>query len=288
MMSFSDSDFKYIDMHTHFFPTEIFKAIWTYFEQPAKDGNPQGWEIHYKLSNEKLVEILKSKNIERYTTFNYAHKAGIAEYINKWTYEFVKKNKDAIAFGCISPEDKNCVDEVKKIFNEYNFYGIKLQLLVQNFYPLDERMIKVYDVVLDNDKWINFHVGTAPYKNQYVGYKNFIKFLEKFPNVNVVISHLGMYEFQKFFNLLDSYENLFLDTTMVYIPLDLFKKWHKEIKLPPSELLLSYQDRILFGSDFPNIPYEYEVSTKGLLDLGLPRKFYEDIFYNNAKRILNL
>ena len=287
-MSFSHYDFEYIDMHTHFFPPSIFKAIWNFFEQPDKEGNPQGWTINYKLSNDKLVDFLINKNIKRFTTFNYAHKAGIADYINQWTFDFVKKHNQAIAFGCISPEDKNRVEQVQKIFEEYNFYGIKLQLLVQNFYPYDKRMFKIYKIILDHGKWINFHVGTAPYKNQYVGYKNFIKFLEKYPNINLIISHLGMYEFQKFFDLLDTYENLFLDTTMVYIPLDLFKKWHKEIKLPPSELLLSYQDRILFGSDFPNIPYEYEVSTKGLLDLGLPRKFYEDIFYNNAKSILNL
>ena len=287
-MSFSHYDFEYIDMHTHFFPPSIFKAIWNFFEQSDKDGNSQGWIINYKLSNDKLVDFLTSKNIKKFTTFNYAHKAGIADYINKWTFDFVKKHNQAIAFGCVSPEDKNRVEQVQKIFEEYNFYGIKLQLLVQNFYPYDKRMFKIYKIILDHGKWINFHVGTAPYKNQYVGYKNFIKFLEKYPNVNVIISHLGMYEFQKFFDLLDTYENLFLDTTMVYIPLDLFKRWHKDIKLPGPDLLLSYQDKIFFGSDFPNIPYEYEVSTKGLLDLGLPRKFYEDIFYKNAMRIFNL
>jgi predicted TIM-barrel fold metal-dependent hydrolase len=287
-MSFSHFDFEYIDMHTHFFPPEIFEAIWNFFEEPGKDGNPQGWKINYKYSIDKLVTILKGKNIKKFTTFNYAHKAGVANFINEWTYEFVKKNKDAIAFGCISPEDKNRVEEVQKIFDVYNFYGIKLQLLVQNFYPLDERMFKIYDTILEHGKWINFHVGTAPYKNKYVGYRNFIRFLEKYPDINLIISHLGMYEFQKFFNLLDKYENVFLDTTMVYIPLHLFKKWHKTINLPPSELLLSYPDRIFFGSDFPNIPYDYEISTKGLLDLGLPQKFYEDIFYKNAKRVFNL
>ncbi|GAI80906.1 unnamed protein product, partial [marine sediment metagenome] len=59
-------------------------------------------------------------------------------------------------------------------------------------------------------------------------------------------------------------------------------------KRPKPDVLLSYQDRILFGSDFPNIPYDYENSTKGLLEMGLPRSFYENIFFNNAKRIFKI
>ena len=44
----------------------------------------------------------------------------------------------------------------------------------------------------------------------------------------------------------------------------------------------------LYGSDFPNIPYEYERSTQGLLELDMPRGFYENIFYNNAKKLFNI
>jgi predicted TIM-barrel fold metal-dependent hydrolase len=287
-MTFSHFDFRYIDIHTHFFPPDIFKAIWNYFELPDKVGKPRGWLINYKYSAEKLVEILEGHNVEKYTTLNYAHKAGVADFINEWTNQFVKFNKNAIAFGCVSPEDKDRVKYISKIIDNYNFYGIKLQLLVQNFYPYDERMFDVYDIILDRGKWINFHVGTAPYSNQYVGYKNFIKFIEKYPNMNVIIAHLGTYEFEKFFGLLDEYENIYLDTAMVYINLNLFQKWRKKFELPKPQLLLSYEDRLLYGSDFPNIPYDYEFSTEGLLELELPKKFYENIFYNNAKRLFKL
>lgn len=287
-MTYSHFDFRYIDLHTHFFPPEIFKAIWNFFEQPDKNGKPMGWLIKYKYSTEKLVEILESQNVEKFSTLNYAHKAGVADFINEWTYQFIKKYKNTLAFGCVSPEDKDRVEYIKKIFDNYDFYGIKIQLLVQNFYPFDKRMFNVYDIILDRGKWINFHIGTAPYCNKFVGYKNFTRFIEKYPNMNVIIAHLGTYEFEKFFGLLDKYENIYLDTAMVYINSDLFQKWKNDIELPKPELLLSYEDRLLYGSDFPNIPYDYEYSTKGLLDLDLSKKFYENIFYNNAKRILKL
>jgi hypothetical protein len=73
---------------------------------------------------------------------------------------------------------------------------------------------------------------------------------------------------------------------MIYIPENVFPE--RLLKRPNSEELISYQDRILFGTDFPNIPYDYNLSTKGLLGLDLPKSFYENIFYNNAKSLFNL
>ncbi|TFF88117.1 MAG: amidohydrolase [Promethearchaeota archaeon] len=282
-MPYIVNDFKIIDSHVHFFPSKLFKAIWEFFEVPDKNGTPQGWPVKYKMETEELVQFLKKKNIKNYTTFNYAHKAGVAEFINEWTYKFIKKHKNAIPFGCVSPEDQNRGDYTRKLFDEYEFKGLKLQLLVQNFYPDDERMSPIYNLVIERGKFINFHVGTAPYRNKYVGYSNFIKFLKKFPNIHVIVSHMGGFEYKKFIKLVDQYENLYLDTAMIFIPENIFPE--RKSKLPDKEDIISYSDKILFGSDFPNIPYDYENSVKGLLNLELPKSVYVKIFYENAKRL---
>jgi predicted TIM-barrel fold metal-dependent hydrolase len=73
---------------------------------------------------------------------------------------------------------------------------------------------------------------------------------------------------------------------MIYIPENVFPE--RVVKRPNSEELISYQDRILFGTDFPNIPYEYTLSTKGLLGLDLPKRIYDNLFYNNAKKLFDL
>ena len=285
-MTFSHFDFEYIDVHCHFFPLEIFKAIWDFFEQRDHRGTVKGWQIFYKASPEELVKILEDHNVKAFTTFNYAHKEGIANFINEWTRRFVETHKNAISFGCVWPDDKDKLEYVQKIFDVYNFRGLKVQPLVQNFYPYDERLTKVYDLIVDKGKWYSVHAGTAPYKNQYVGYKHFIKLMEKYPDMNVIVAHLGAFEYKKFFNLLDKHENLYLDTAMIYIPDNIFPE--RTVKRPKPDILVSYQDRILFGSDFPNIPYEYERSTKGLFELNMSHKFYKKIFYENAKRIFKL
>jgi predicted TIM-barrel fold metal-dependent hydrolase len=285
-MTFTHYDFEYIDVHCHFFPSQIFKAIWEFFERIDDEGKLTGWPIYYKMSIEELVDTLEVNNIKFYTGYNYAHKENVAEYINEWMHNFKIKYPNCIPFGCVWPDDKNRVDYIIKIFDVYDFFGIKIQPLVQNFYLDDKRMYKIYDIILERDKWLAVHIGTAPYRNEYVGYNNFLKFLKRYPNMNIIVAHMGAFEYEKFIKLLDRHENLYLDTAMIYIPNNIFPE--REIKRPAPDILLSYQDRILFGSDFPNIPYEYKNSTKGLFEFDLPRNFYEKIFYNNAKRIFKL
>ncbi|MHA1292713.1 MAG: amidohydrolase family protein [Promethearchaeota archaeon] len=282
-MPYSHFDFKYIDIHTHFFPPKIFEAIWKFFEMPDDNGDVKGWPIKYKLQTEELVKFLQNQNVKAFTTLNYAHKKGIAEYLNNWTINFVKRFKNAIPFGCVWPKDENRVEYVKILFEEHNFLGIKVQPLVQNFYLFDKLMDPIYKLIIDYGKWFLVHAGTAPYRNKYVGFKHFIKFYEKYSDMNVIVAHLGAFEYDKFLSLIDKYENIYFDTAMIFIPNNIFRE--RKIKRPKSEDLILYQDRILYGSDFPNIPYDYQFSTKGFLELNLSKNFYENIFYNNSKKL---
>ncbi|MHA1150520.1 MAG: amidohydrolase family protein [Promethearchaeota archaeon] len=285
-MIYTHNDFKYIDIHTHFFPPNIFDAIWKVFEMPDYTGHIRGWSINYKLPINELIELFEEHNVEAFTTLNYAHKRGVAEYFNDWTVKFVKKQKNAIPFGCVHPEDKNRVAYIRELFDTYNFTGIKVQPLVQNFHVADKRMNEIYELIVDKGKWLLVHAGTAPYRNEYVGFKYFKEFINKFPDINVIVAHMGAFEYRKFFKLTESHENLYFDTAMIYIPQNVFRE--RIVRRPDAEELLSYQDRILYGSDFPNIPYEYERSTKGFFKLALPKAFYKKIFYENAKKLFKL
>ncbi|MEW5735409.1 MAG: amidohydrolase family protein, partial [Thermodesulfobacteriota bacterium] len=52
------------------------------------------------------------------------------------------------------------------------------------------------------------------------------------------------------------------------------------------EALLRYQDRILYGSDFPNLIMPRETEIEALLGLNLPESFYRKVFSENARGLL--
>jgi amidohydrolase family protein len=54
-----------------------------------------------------------------------------------------------------------------------------------------------------------------------------------------------------------------------------------------NEDLLRWQDRIVFGSDFPNLPHPYEDEREALWRRELPVAGYRKIFYDNASRLLD-
>jgi predicted TIM-barrel fold metal-dependent hydrolase len=49
--------------------------------------------------------------------------------------------------------------------------------------------------------------------------------------------------------------------------------------------LLELGDRIVFGSDFPNIPYRYSEAIQALIDLDLGDRWLSGVLYRNGRRL---
>ena len=78
--------------------------------------------------------------------------------------------------------------------------------------------------------------------------------LRRHPDLTIVVAHLGAPEYSEFLTLAERYPRVHLDTTMVFT--DFFEK----VAAFPSDLLprlVDLPDRVVLGSDFPNIPYAY-------------------------------
>ena len=63
----------------------------------------------------------------------------------------------------------------------------------------------------------------------------------------------------------------------------------QETPFPPASLprLADAQDRILFGSDFPNIPYPYLHQLESLARLDLGDDWLRAVCHHNATRLLD-
>ena len=87
--------------------------------------------------------------------------------------------------------------------------------------------------------------------------------------------------------LLARYSHLYLDTTMAMSAVGLRKLGYAPD--PAAEkLLIQWQDRILFGSDFPNLPYDYEEERRWAWERDLPLEVCRKIFNANVRRFLGI
>jgi predicted TIM-barrel fold metal-dependent hydrolase len=99
----------------------------------------------------------------------------------------------------------------------------------------------------------------------------------------VIIAHLGAPEYGEFLDLAERYPAVYLDTTMNFT--DFFEHL---VPFPDAmrPRLAAAADRILLGSDFPNIPYPYFRQLQGLARLDLGADWLRAVCHDNALRLL--
>ena len=136
---------------------------------------------------------------------------------------------------------------------------------------------------MENRKWLLIHVGTGPVGNEFTGINHFKKLLKQYPDMRIIVPHMGALEYNEFGALLDDCPNIYLDTAYSFFPHT--KDGFLSSSLG-SEFLEKYQDRILYGSDFPNLIFPREVEIETLLNLNLSQSFYDKIFWKNGWEII--
>lgn len=277
---------KLVDFHTHFFPDRLFEAIWRWFET-------RSWPIHYKKYADDLIACLKKEGVTHAVSLHYPHKKGMARSLNEFAYQLGRKYPGfLIPFGSLHPDDDDKEEILKECFENFGFKGIKIHCHVQKVAPNDRRMEPIYNICGKYKKIILIHCGTGPnFKanpagaygydvTKITGVRLFEKVLQKFPATPFVVPHMGYEEIESFVNLLPHHPYLYLDTTMVlseFFPVDFRKEW-----------LLTYPDRFLFGTDFPNIPHEWKKEKVKIQSLNLGKEVENQIFYTNAAQLLGI
>lgn len=277
---------RLIDFHTHFFPEKLRAALWKWFETHA-------WSIEYKLEIDSAVEFLKQQGVTQCVSLHYPHKEGMTRSLNEFAFHLGEQYQDfVLPFGSVHPDDDEKEKLLRECFEKFNFKGLKIHCHVQKVAPDDPRMDLVYQLSGDYGRIVLIHCGTGPHfkghptkgygydVTKISGVRRFEKVLKKFSQTIFVVPHLGYEEVEGFIGLLKDYPNLHLDTTMAlakYFPVEFKPEW-----------LVENADRLIFGTDFPNIPYPWVRERDNLLAMKLGAEVEAKIFYENAAGLLGL
>jgi predicted TIM-barrel fold metal-dependent hydrolase len=262
-----------VDAHVHLFPDGVFEAVWRWFDQ-------YGWPIRYKLHTPQVVSFLLSRGVHRVVALHYAHKPGMARFLNGYVAEVARAEPRVLGLATVLPGEEGAAEILAEAF-ALGLKGVKLHCHVQCFAPDAPALHEVYAACARAGRPLVMHAGREPASPQYkcdvhalCSAERVERVLEDHPGLKLCVPHLGADEFDAYERLLERYDNLWLDTTMAvanYFPIPL-----------PVRLLHVRPERILYGTDFPNIPYAWDRELKQLLALKLGDEVEAGILGGNA------
>lgn len=268
-----------IDAHVHLLPEGLLEAIRGALHEQA------GWTFDHPTTREGIERELRAAGIERYIALPYAHKPGIAADLNEWVREQAADSDMAIPFATVHGDDD--VERVVREAFAAGARGLKFQCPVQECGPADPRLDPAFELAAEYDRPILFHAGTAPLfeDSPHVGADQFAQFVESYPEVRVCAAHMGTYEVETFIEFAREHKQVFLDTTMALSP-----RSPEFLGFDPAtiatETLVELSDSIMYGTDYPNLPYSYGAERAGLCSRDLPESARRDLFGRTAERFL--
>lgn len=271
-----------IDAHIHLFPERLSDAIRRSLSAETD------WEFSHPTSQSEIEDVLRTAGVAAYVGLPYAHKEGMARELNAWLCERAASSDMLIPFATVHPDDEDSGNIVRDAFDD-GARGLKIHCPVQECRPADSRLEPVLEIAAAYDRPITYHGGTAPmYKeNPYVGADVFTDLVTSYPELRVCCAHMGAYEVEAFLDLARTHENVYLDTTFA-----MSTAAEETMGFDPSTIaddtLIDLSDSIMYGSDFPNIPYPYRDERTGLLARELPPETVRDLFARTAAEYLGL
>lgn len=270
-------DCPVVDCHVHVLPPRLLDAIREWFEAET------AWTIP-PVDTETVVRRI-TRRTDGLVFFPYAHEPGVAASMNEAASRWQQRLDHAVGLGTVHAADDRPGDIARDVF-ELGLQGIKLHCPVQGFPPDDERLDPVYESLVARDAPLVVHASTHPFYrgNPDLGPGPLRRVLERFPRLRVCVPHLGLFETADFLDLADEYRVRF-DTAVA-----LGDATHERIGLRdgelPAERLQEYADRVMFGTDYPIRPLEYETAISSVREVFTDR--YEDVFYRNARQFYGL
>lgn len=268
------------DVHVHFMPPRMQAKVWQQFDTAGPlIGRP--WPIRYRGSDDERVAQLRALGVRRFSALSYAHRRGMAEWLNDWASDFADVVPECLRTATFFPEPGVASYIGKRLAGGVELFKIHVQ--VGAFDVRHPLLDEAWGLVAEVGTPVVLHAGSGPVPGEHTGPAPVAELLARHPRLRLVIAHMGAPEYAEFLDLAERYPRVQLDTTMAFTSF-----FEAEAPFPPAFLprLEALGDRVLLGSDFPSIPYPYAHQLEGLERLGLGDDWLRAVCWENGARLV--
>lgn len=264
----------YIDFHTHAFADAIAERAIAKLEQTVIDSGYEERAVTNGTVSD-LLRRLEEWDIDKALLLPIATKPSQQTSINNWAKEVMCGR--LICFGTVHPEAEDALEELERI-KSLGLKGVKLHPDYQNFFADEERLYPIYSKCAELGLPVIFHAGLDAMCPDCIHCtpEMSARVLEKFPDLTVILAHMGGNECWDDVEKHLVGKNVYLDTAFV--------AGHLSAEQAVRIIRNHSADKILFASDCPWHSSDEERTFVQNLPLSDEEK--EMIFYKNALRLL--
>ncbi len=262
-----------IDVHTHLHPPRLAAAIRRWFAERSS------WQLAHPTAPDQVAAALRAAGVERFVFCSYAHKPGMARELNAW---LARTSRELDGFGLplatVHLDDPDCVTDLRIALDD-GCIGLKIHEDVQQLAVDDRRFDPIYATLKAAGAFVLAHIGPIPWRYDTAdGPGRVAAVLERHTGLRIVIAHMGVPDTLRYFALAERFPGAFVDTTMAFASDDLRTS-------ATASQIESASASIVYGTDYPNIPYAYTAERDALGELRLSTAAARAIFRDNALRL---
>ncbi|MFE4058292.1 amidohydrolase family protein [Streptomyces sp. NPDC059096] len=271
-----------VDVHTHFMPERVLDKVWAYFDAAGPLVGRE-WPITYRHDEAERLALLRAFGVRAFTSMVYPHKPGMARWLNGWAAGFAGRTPGCLRTATLFPEEgvetyvREAVEDGARIF--------KAHVQVGAYDPNDPLLRPAWGLLAEAGVPVVAHCGSGPVPGKHTGPGPVARLLAAHPRLRLVVAHLGMPEYTGFLDLAERYGEVRLDTTVAFTD---FGEGFAPFPVEERARLADLGDRILLGTDFPNMPYPYAHQLEALERLGLGEDWLRAVCHGNGARLFGL
>ncbi len=201
---------------------------------------------------------------------------------NDYVRDFCRGSQRLIPFCGVNHRLRaHPAQELERLITQEGFRGLKLYPTYQHFYTNDRELYPLYAVAQALNIPVMVHTGSSVFRGAKLKYGDPLALDDvavDFPNLKIVMAHSGRgFWYDRAFFLSRLHENVYMEIA----------------GLPPQRLLDYFPelernaDKIIFGSDWPGMPY-IKRNLEMIRKLPLKESTLEKMLGGNAARVLGL
>lgn len=281
-----------IDFHTHTYPSMIANKVVSQLSGPSQVN------AFTDATNEGLVESCRKYGISKCVLLPVVTNPSQTETINNQAITNNESSKYLISFGGIHPENQNFKNIISSL-KSGGIKGIKLHPVFQNTYIDDIKYMRIIDCACEHELIISVHAGldiNSP-SSLYSSIPHIRKMLKTLQPPKMILAHMGGHlcwneaeeMLQEYIENVPCGNSLYLDTAFS-LPSPIASQNINYEFLSTDQFIrlvrLVGSEHILFGTDSPWTDQGQAI--KAINNSGITNKEASQIFYKNAKDLLNL